>query len=290
MMEFALFQAAAVFYAAGTVLGFIYLYNRGERWSRWMYNLLAAGVACHLASGGLRLAAFWAIPENRFYLPLNSFFGALSALTLAITGTFIVVEGRHRLGILGAFVLPWALVAALGAVLRGYAVGSTEVHGLAPALQSYWMNIHPLVIMVSYAILGNSFGVGLALLVEERQLRSKRPQQLCYRLPSIAELDNLNYRLIAVAFPILTVGIIMGGIWARDAWGSFWNWDAKETWSLITALVYAVFLHMRQVAGWRGRKAVYTSMCGFACLLFTFIAVNFISQLHGYLSARSREA
>ncbi|MBI5239157.1 MAG: c-type cytochrome biogenesis protein CcsB [Elusimicrobia bacterium] len=286
MMELVLFQAAAALYTAGTVLGFIYLWNRGERWSRWMYYLLAVGVAFHLASSGLRLAAFWAIPENRFFVPINSFFGALSAMTLAITGTFIVVEGRHRLGILGAFVLPWAWLAAAGTAFRGYSMGGTEIHGLAPALQSYWMNIHPLVIMVSYAIFGNAFGVGLALLIQERQLRSKRPQELCYRLPSIEELDNLNYRLIAVAFPILTVGIIMGGIWAHEAWGRFWGWDAKETWSLITALIYAVFLHMRLVAGWRGRKAVYTSMCGFACVLFTFIGVNFISQLHGYLSAR----
>ena len=286
MMEFSLFQAATGLYCAGTALGFVYLYNRDERLSRWMYNLLAAGVAFHLASTGLRLAAFWDIPENRWYLPINSFFGALSAMALAVTATFIVVEGRHRLGILGAFVLPWACAAAVGAAARAYSLGDTEVSGLVPALQSYWMNIHPLVIIVAYAILGNAFGVGLALLVQERQVRSKRPQELCYRLPSIEELDNLNYRLVAVAFPILTVGIIMGGIWAHAAWGRFWGWDAKETWSFITALVYAVFLHMRLVAGWRGRKAVYTSMCGFACALFTFIGVNFLSRMHGYLSSR----
>ncbi|MFA6315979.1 MAG: c-type cytochrome biogenesis protein CcsB [Elusimicrobiota bacterium] len=284
MMEAALFQTAAALYAAGTGLGFLFLYSRDERLSRWMYNLLAAGVVLHLASLGVRLRDFWAIPENRWYMPINSFFGALSAMTLAITATFVVVEGRHRLGILGAFVLPWACVAAVGAVLRLHAVGGTEIHGLAPALQSWWMNIHPLVIMAAYAVFGNAFGVGLALLVQERQLRSKRPQELCYRLPSIEELDSLNYRLIAVGFPVLTVGIIMGGIWAHAAWGRFWGWDAKETWSLITALVYAVFLHQRLVAGWRGRKAVYTSMLGFACAVFTFVGVNYLSRLHGYLS------
>ena len=285
MMESVLFQIAAAFYIAGTAMGFVFLYNRDERLSRWMFNLLAAGVVVHLASLGVRMKHFWAIPENRWYLPINSFFGALSAMTLAITATFVVVEGRHRLGIMGAFVLPWACAAAVGAVFRTHSVGGTEIHGLAPALQSYWMNIHPLVIMVAYAIFGNAFGVGLALLIQERQLKSKRPQELCYRLPSIEELDNLNYRLIAAGFPVLTVGIIMGGIWAHEAWGRFWGWDAKETWSLITALVYAVFLHQRLVAGWRGRKAVYTSMLGFACVVFTFIGVNFLSRLHGYLSA-----
>ncbi|MBI5622346.1 MAG: c-type cytochrome biogenesis protein CcsB [Elusimicrobia bacterium] len=286
MMESVLFQIASALYVAGTGLGFVYLYNRDERLSRWMHNLLAVGVVFHLASSGIRLKHFWDIPENRWYLPVNSFFGALSAMALAITATFVVVEGRHRLGILGAFVLPWACLAALGGVFRVHSMGDTEIYGLAPALQSYWMNIHPLVIMVAYAVFGNAFGVGVALLVQERQLRSKRPQELCYRLPSIEELDTLNYRLVAAGFPVLTVGIIMGGIWAHNAWGRFWGWDAKETWSLITALVYAVFLHQRLVKGWRGRKAVYTSMLGFACVVFTFVGVNFLSRLHGYLSAR----
>jgi len=138
--------------------------------------------------------------------------------------------------------------------------------------------------MTAYAVFANAFGVGLALLIQERQVKSRRPTELCYRLPSIEDLDTLNYRLIAAAFPILTVGILMGGVWAHAAWGRFWGWDAKETWALITALVYAAFLHMRLLAGWRGRKAVYMSMAGFACVVFTFIGVNFLSGLHGYLS------
>ena len=83
---------------------------------------------------------------------------------------------------------------------------------------------------------------------------------------------------------MLTVGIIMGGIWAYNAWGRFWGWDPKETWSFITALVYAGYLHMRFVKGLRGRKAVYVSMVGFACVVFTFYGVNFLSELHGYIS------
>lgn len=286
MIELRLFETATAFYLAGTGLGFVYLRSRDERWSRWMYNLLAAGVLLHLAAFGLRVHAFWAYPENRWFVPINSFFGALSYMALALTAVFVVVEGLHRLGILGAFVLPWACAAAAGALWRAHVVGDTEVHGLAPALQSYWMNAHPAVLMTGYAVFANAFGVGVALLVQERQIRSRRPSELCYRLPAIEELDSLNYRLIAVGFPVLTVGIIMGGIWAHKAWGRFWGWDAKETWSLITALVYATFLHMRFVAGWRGRKAVYASMFGFACVVFTFIGVNFLSELHGYLSQR----
>lgn len=283
-MEIGLFGASTLLYTVSTALGFIYLFSRDERWSQWMLRLLVAGVALHLGSFIIRTGTFWQIPENKYFFPINSFFGALSFLAMSVAMVFAVVEHRHRLGILGAFVLPWACLGSWGAMYRLSAVGSTEVAGLVPALQSYWINIHPMVLMASYTIFANAFGVGLALLIQESQVKSRKPSDLCYRLPSIEELDNINYRLIAVAFPVLTIGIIMGGVWAHGAWGRFWGWDAKETWALITALVYAAYLHMRFVAGWRGRKAVYMSMFGFACVVFTFIGVNFLSELHGYLS------
>jgi len=283
-MELKLFSVAAALYTAAAGLALAYLYNKDEKWSAWMYRLLVAGVVFHVTSFGLRINLFWKIPENRYFMPINSFYGALSYLALAVAAVFAIVEGRHRLGILGGFVLPWAAIGAVGAWWRALYMGDTEIHGLVPALQSYWINIHPMVLMTAYAVFGNAFGVGLALLVQERQMKSRKPSELCYRLPAIEDLDGLNYRLIVFGFPVLTVGILMGGIWAYGAWGRFWGWDPKETWSLITALVYAAYLHMRFIAGWRGRKAVYMSMFGFACVIFTFIGVNFLSELHGYLS------
>ncbi|MBI5629683.1 MAG: c-type cytochrome biogenesis protein CcsB [Elusimicrobia bacterium] len=279
-MEVILIKAVLAFYGVSTVLAFAYLFYREEKWSLWMLRLLGAGLALHLASFALRLQAFWAIPENRYFLPINTFFGALSYLALAVALVFFVVEREHRLGILGAFVLPWTALGIGAAVI----FADPKVSGLVPALQSYWINIHPMVIMTAYAAFGNAFGVGLALLIQEHQIKSRKPSELCYRLPSIEELDDLNYKIIVAAFPVLTVGIIMGGIWAYNAWGRFWGWDPKETWALITALIYAGYLHMRFIAGLRGRKAVYVSMVGFASVVFTFIGVNFLSQLHGYLS------
>ncbi|MBI3551570.1 MAG: c-type cytochrome biogenesis protein CcsB [Elusimicrobia bacterium] len=275
-------KAAFALYAAATALAFTYLFSKDEKWSLWMLRLMGVGVAFHVASFGFRLALFWQIPENKYFLPINSFFGALSYLSLAVAAVFFVVEGRHRLGILGAFVLPWATIGAGAAVI----FADPAIKGLSPALQSYWINIHPMVLMTAYAAFGNAFGVGVALLIQEHQIKSRKPTELCYRLPSIEELDNLNYRIIVFGFPVLTVGIIMGGIWAYNAWGRFWGWDAKETWAFITALIYAGFLHMRFVKGLRGRKAVYVSMIGFASVVFTFIGVNYLSELHGYLSGR----
>jgi cytochrome c-type biogenesis protein CcsB len=281
-IEVLLTKAAFAFYTAATVLAFWYLSSKDEKRSLWMLRLLGVGVLCHVASFAARQYLFWQIPENKWFLSINSFFGALSYLSLALAATFFVIEREHRLGILGAFVLPWATVGVGAAVI----FADPKIGGLSPALQSYWINIHPMVLMTSYAMFGNAFGVGLALLIQENQIKSRKPSDLCYRLPSIEELDNLNYKIIVAAFPVLTVGIIMGGIWAYNAWGRFWGWDAKETWALITALIYAGYLHMRFVKGLRGRKAVYVSMLGFASVVFTFIGVNYLSNLHGYLSGR----
>jgi cytochrome c-type biogenesis protein CcsB len=281
-MELILAKGAWLLYAAATTAAVAYLFNKDERWSLWMLRLLGAGLGLHLVSFGFRVQGFWAIPENRYFMPINTFFGALSYLALAVAAVFFVVEREHRLGILGAFVLPWTAI-GLGAALI-YA--DPAISGLVPALQSYWINIHPMVLMTAYAAFGNAFGVGIALLIQERQIKSRKPTELCYRLPSIEELDALNYKIIVAAFPVLTVGIIMGGIWAYNAWGRFWGWDPKETWAFITAMIYAGYLHMRFVKGWRGRKAVYVSMAGFAAVVFTFYGVNFLSELHGYLSGR----
>lgn len=247
-----------------------------------MFRLVSVALLAHFASFGVRTALFWRIPENRYFFPINTFFGALSFFALAIAVVFFVVEREARLGILGAFVLPFPTAGVLAAA----AIADPEIKGLVPALQSYWINIHPMVLMTSYAAFGVAFGVGIALLVQERQLKSRKPAELSYRLPSIEELDELNYKIIVAAFPTLTVGIIMGGIWAYNAWGRFWGWDPKETWALITALIYAGYLHMRFLKGMRGRKSVYVSMFGFVAVIFTFIGVNYLSELHGYLSGR----
>ena len=283
MMELLLFQASALLYLAATAAAFVYLDSREPRWSRWMLRLLGAGAALHLASFACRLAAFWAAPDHRFLIPIHSLFGALSFMSLAVALTFFAVEVRHRLGILGAFVLPWACAGSVAAFWRSWGAASTELGALGPSLQSGWMNLHPVLLMSAYALLANAFGVGLALLVQENQIKSRRPSELCYRLPAIDDLDRLHYALVFFAFPVLAAGILSGGLWAHGAWGRFWGWDAKETWALITAVVYASYLHLRGFAGWRGRKTVYMAMAGFACALFTFIGVNFMSRLHDYL-------
>lgn len=281
-MELILAKASLAGYVAASLLSVLYLFSKQERWSFWMFRLMSAGLACHLASFGFRLASFWAFPENRFFVPVYSFYGALSYMAMAVAFVFFIVERAHHLGILGAFVLPWTVAGLGGAVI----LADPAAAPLAPALRSYWLNIHPVVIMTAYAAFSNAFGVGLALLIQERQIKSRKPTELCYRLPSLEELDNLNSRIIVWALPVLTGGIVMGGMWAHHAWGRFWNWDIKETWALITALIYGLHIYLRRYSGVRGRRSVYLSMVGFASVLFSFFVVNRLSELHGYLSGR----
>ena len=267
MLEIHLFRGAFGFYSLSLFLAFGYLFSKNEKFSLWLWRIYGAGILLHVLSFFVRTQGFWGIPENRYFFPINTFFGALSYMALAMGTVFWLVEGRHRLHILGAFVLPWSVLASGAAIL----FADPTLSGLVPALQSYWINIHPMILMTSYSVFANAFGVGLALLIQERQIKSKKPGELCYRLPAIEDLDRLNYHLIQAAFPVLTLGIFLGGVWAYGAWGRFWGWDAKETWALITWFVYVVYLHMHFFMGWRGRRAVYLSMAGFFSVLFPFV-------------------
>jgi cytochrome c-type biogenesis protein CcsB len=181
---------------------------------------------------------------------------------------------------LGAFVAPLAFVFSIfAAFLPG------EIAELAPALNSYWLPVHVLLLFVGDAVFAVAFGAGIMYLLQEKQVKQKKMGAIFKRLPSLDVLDDINYRCLTIGFPLLTVGIITGSIWAEYAWGSYWSWDPKETWSLITWLLYAALLHGRLTVGWRGRKAAILAIVGFCAILFTFLGVNLLLPgLHSYSS------
>lgn len=299
------FNAAFVGYTIALVLYMAYLFTRRETLSAAGHKLLMVSVFMHAFSLAARVVAARAVPGHHWYVPWSNWFESFSLFALLISLVFLLVQAKTHLPILGAFVLPWTWLALLMALSHPFfsnpgwrfttfrefwalAGSAREIPGLQPALQSYWMAIHVPVMFASYSSFANAFGIGIAYLIQERQIKSRKPGELSYRLPSLEDLDRLIYRIIFTAFPVLTLGILLGARWAYDAWGRYWGWDAKETWALITWFVYLVYLHMRLVVGWRGRRTAYLSLAGFAVVLFTYVGVNYLSQLHGFLSGAGR--
>ncbi len=304
-LEVLLFNVAFAGYTLALGLYLAYALTRREKFSDTAHALLLGAVALHVLSLGARVLAARVVPEHAWYVPWSNWFESFSLFGLLISLVFLIVQAKARLPILGVFVLPWTWLALLMGFSHPFladpdwrftsfsafwslANSARDIPRLPPALQSYWMAIHVPVMFLSYGAFANAFGIGLAYLIQERQIKSKKPTELAYRLPSLEELDRLIYRIIFTAFPVLTLGVMLGARWAYDAWGRYWGWDAKETWALITWFVYLIYLHMRLVVGWRGRRTAYLSVAGFAVVLFTYVGVNYLSELHGFLSGGGR--
>ncbi|MBI3299230.1 MAG: cytochrome c biogenesis protein CcsA [Elusimicrobia bacterium] len=265
----ALLLIAFALYAAATGLALAYLGSRDERLPRWMWRLLGLGAFFHLGSFCTLLREFWVWPENRWFFPMATLHGLLSWLAFTNALVFLVVEGVGRLGILGAFVLPWTLLAGGAALLIDPKGGP-----LAEGLRSYWLNIHPMLLMLAYTGFANAFGVGLARLVQERQLKSKKPSALCYRLPALEELDRLHGSTLAFSWPVLTLGLVMGMVWSKAAFGRAWGWSAKETLALVTWTLYGACLYGQFFGGLRGRRGALLGTAAFASVLVTMFGAS----------------
>ncbi|MGB2695741.1 MAG: c-type cytochrome biogenesis protein CcsB [Dehalococcoidia bacterium] len=184
-------------------------------------------------------------------------------------------EGWPSARTVGAFVLPVAL--ALFAIALAFF--PPEVRPLIPALQSNQiLGAHVATMMLSYAALSISFGAGVMYLLQG----SARERRFA-RLPSRETLEEIASRSVLIGFPMLTLGITLGAFWASQAWGRYWGWDAKETSALVVWLIYAGYLHARNLRGWRGTKSAWLLVFGFAAVMFTYFAVNlWVSGLHSY--------
>jgi cytochrome c-type biogenesis protein CcsB len=169
---------------------------------------------------------------------------------------------------------------------------------LVPSLQSNWLMMHVSMMMVSYAtlILGSLLSIlylafsifkkrtNNKILVQSEKSNIAIETNINYSKMSLLEtIDTWSYRIIGLGFPFLTIGIISGAVWANEAWGSYWSWDPKETWALITWLIFAVYLHSRLLKGWQGEKAATIGSCGFFVIWICYLGVNFLGKgLHSY--------
>ena len=253
------------------------------------------------------------------YFPLSNLYESLLFFTWGVTTLTIVIEYKTKLFLIGAVTTPLSMFVTAFATLS-LPEGMQKAAPLVPALKSNWLMMHVSVMMLSYSILisgsllsilfltltkgndiqlqGNSIGsqdlkgvknysrdLILSNLVNESNISNTTNLNSSHwnKLTLLESLDNLSYRIIGLGFPFLTIGIISGAVWANEAWGSYWSWDPKETWALITWLVFAAYLHARLTKSWQGKKPALLASLGFIVVWICYLGVNFLGKgLHSY--------
>jgi len=216
------------------------------------------------------------------HAPFSNLYESLIFFAWTIALLYLIVEWRTKNKTAGAFVIPLAFLAMAYASFSPNI--TSRIQPLIPALQSNWLITHVITCFFAYAAFGVSFGLSLMYFLK-RLDNLKRNNAFLKLIPQTAVLDDLNYQMVAIGFLMLTLGIITGSVWASTAWGRYWGWDPKETWSLITWLVYAAVLHSRMVRGWTGRKIAILCIIGFSCVLITYFGVNYLAGLHSYATS-----
>ncbi|ALA59426.1 c-type cytochrome biogenesis protein CcsB [Nitrospira moscoviensis] len=236
----------------------------------WLVNTFALAIR---AQERLRLSGTFA--------PWSNQFEAMAYVSWAIMLGYVLLESTYKLKAVGAFVVGIGFIAMGAASLLPYRYQTAEP--LVPALNSYWIYIHVSVTLSSYAAFAMAGGLGVMYLVKERADRRGTPSSIAASLPDLETIDELGYKAIMVGFPLLAFGIILGAMWANYAWGGYWSWDPKETWSLIVWLIYGAYIHARMTRGWEGRRAAIYAVFGLLMVIFCFWGVNFLlSGLHAY--------
>lgn len=204
-------------------------------------------------------------------LPLSNGYEFLISFAWGIVILYLIFERRTKFKAAGGFTLAaaWGLLACIWLFMPEQ---QYSVEPLMPALKSGWLTVHVLTAVVSYS----AFTLACALaVVYLRRLREAEGDD--------DALDVAIYQAVAFGFTMLSLTIVTGAVWAEKAWGSYWSWDPKETWSLITWIVFGIYLHVRRNRGWRGRAAAVLVIAGFLIVLFTFFGVNyFLSGNHSY--------
>ena len=211
------------------------------------------------------------------HAPLSNIYESLVFFALTIGIIYLVVERRYESRSIGAFAVPLAFFALAYASFGT----SATIQPLIPALKSNWLIAHVITCFIGYGAFALAFAVSIMYLIKGEQDDAKA-SAAAIRLPSSSMMDELIHQLIMFGFLFLTAGIISGAVWANSAWGRYWGWDPKETWSLITWFIYATMLHARLMRRWRGRRIAVLSLVGFAAVLFTYFGVNLLPGLHSY--------
>lgn len=259
MLVTALFAATAALYAVSCGFYVYFLARGAEGTARVAARALGGAVVSHLAFLGANFAAHGHVPTADIHQ-------ALAVMSLLVVLVFLVAVRTHeRLRILGAFITPVTLLLFLGAAFR---------RGVGPVpegVRSAMLPVHVLVNVLGLAAFALAFAAAIAYLIQERQLRRKQLGGLFQRLPSLDVLDSLGLRAVLVGFPLLTIGVITGTIWAVRLNPSAFELSAAQAFGLLAWLLFALVLLLRVAAGWRGRKAAIGTTLGFLCTMAVLV-------------------
>jgi len=212
------------------------------------------------------------------HAPLSNLYESLVFFAWTLAVIYLFIERRYQNRTMGAFAAPLAFLALAYASLSPSI--SDRIQPLLPALKSNWLIAHVIACFIGYAAFAIACGISIMYIFKQRD--TGETSSLLDRLPDSGVLDELTHQLVMFGFLFLTAGIITGAVWANSAWGRYWGWDPKETWSLITWFVYATLLHARLMRGWRGKRIAVISIAGFAAVMITYFGVNYLPGLHSY--------
>lgn len=275
LIVFGFLVVTAAAYSLSAVLYLSFLFGKGRRISERASHPLVLGFACHTLFLALRTIEVG-------HAPMVSMFETVQLYLWVLVGIFLLsAKVMFKDHSMGSFVVPFAALLSLLSLAMGM-----EAKPLPLVLRSRWFAVHVTLALLAYAAFTLSFSIGLVYLIQARQIRKKRVGRLFSQLPSLDVLDRMGFRSVAVGFPVLTLGMITGGIWASKVWtpqSPSWHLDPKILGTVVIWLLYAGYLAGRGIIGWRGRKAALLSVGAFGMVLFTFLIIGlFMTRIHAF--------
>lgn len=263
--------------AFGYLVSFIF---RKDMMGRLAYWITIAGGIGNFAGFFMRWVESYQMGIG--HAPLSNLYESLVFFACVLVVFHLFLDWRYRNHTIGVFATPIIFLAMAYASLAPSV--NDQIQPLIPALKSNWLIAHVITCFIGYAGFAIAAGIGVMFLLKQTDTDNKGAFLSLF--PTLDMLDELILQLVKFGFLFLTVGIITGAVWANSAWGRYWGWDPKETWSLITWLVYATMLHFRVFLSWRGKVFAVFSIIGFFAVLFTYFGVNYLPGLHSYGMAK----
>ncbi len=272
-MESLFLVIATLCYLIATVGYLIYLFRDREQLHRISWTIMLVGALFHGMALVMRTA-------NTGSLPVSTVRDALCMFAWVFVVTYLVVQIRLQLRILGSFVSPLAVIFMLSSSLL-----PSQIMLKSEFFKSGWVIIHVAPLFLANALFALAFSIGIMYLLQERHIKKKNFGFLYERMPSLERLDSIAHYCVMSGFPLMTAGLIIGFAYAAVVWHSPWNWDPIEILSVITWIIYAVLVHERLAVGWRGRRAAWLSIIGFSAIVLTFVGASLLLGGHHSVSS-----